>query len=161
MPPFRFVLQRVLDRRLDEEEAKRRALRVIGTRRRTLEESLRERQREIAAGRDEWRVGLSGPIDPATLRHHAASGVGLMRRAQRTVLELAGMQKGLQQAKDELVEAARARRALEILRERRVAAHLADESRRESSELDEIASNLARANNDATDTATNLEGTAT
>ncbi|MFM7133565.1 MAG: flagellar export protein FliJ [Planctomycetota bacterium] len=144
MPKFRFALQRVLDRRLDEEEAKRAALGRIEAERRRLEDALRDRQREISSGRDEWRAGLVGAVDPASLRHHAASGVGMMRRAQRTVLELAGLQKGLEKARVELVEAARARRALEILRERRLAAHLADESRRESADLEEIALGFTR-----------------
>lgn len=144
MPRFRFALQRVLERRLDEEEARRVALNRIETVRRRLEDSLRDRQREIAAGRDEWRGGLVGAVDAAALRHHAAAGVGMMRRAQRTVLELAGMQKGLDKARAELIEASRARRALEIFRERRMAAHLAEEARREAGELEEIALGFAR-----------------
>ena len=47
MARFKFTLQRVLDRRLDEEEVKRRALATIERRRRELEDSLRARQGEI------------------------------------------------------------------------------------------------------------------
>jgi flagellar FliJ protein len=139
MAKFRFALQRVLDRRLDEEEVRRRALARIESHRRGLEDSLRTRQTEISAGREAWRGGLVGEIDPAALRHHAAAGVGLMRKAQRTVLELASLEKGLAKARAELVEAARARRALELLREQRLAAHRALESRRERDQLDELA----------------------
>ena len=62
-----------------------------------------------------------------------------MRKAHRTVLEMAALEKGLAAARAELVEAARARRALELLREQRLAAHLALEARREREALDEFA----------------------
>ena len=139
MARFRFALQRVLDRRLEEEEVKRRALAVLEGRRRQLEESLRTRQGEISAGRDAWRAELVGEVDPAALRHHAAAGVGLFRKAQRTVLEIASLEKGIAKARAESVEAARARRTLEILREQRLAAFRALENRREQGALDEIA----------------------
>lgn len=145
MPRFRFALQRVLDRRLDEEEVKRRALAVLERKRRELEDSLRNRQGEISAGRDAWRAELVGEVDPAALRHHAAAGVGLFRKAQRTVLEIASLEKGLANARAESIEAARARRTLEILRERRLAAFQELEARREQGALDEIAANNARA----------------
>ena len=109
-----------------------------------LEDALRARQGEISAGRNAWRAELVGSIDPASLRHHAAAGVGLFRKAQRTVLEIASLDKGIAKARAEAVEAARARRTLEILRERRLAAFNELESRREQTALDEIAANGAR-----------------
>ncbi len=144
MPRFRFALQRVLDRRLDEEEAKRRALGDVQQRKRALEDSLRTRQNEIATGRDVWRAGLVGAVDPIELRHHASAGVGLFRKAQRTVLEMASLEPLIAKARAELIEAARARRTLEILREQRLAAHNAAEAKRERDQLDEFAGELAR-----------------
>lgn len=144
MPKFRFPLQRVLDLRLDEEEAKRRALAEVETRRRGLEDALRERQREIAAGRETWRTNLVGEVDAAALRHHATAALGIVRKAQRTVLEMASLEKLQAQARVELVEAARARRTLEILRERRLREFQARESRREREQLDEFAGELGR-----------------
>ena len=146
MARFRFALQRVLDRRLDEEEVKRRALASVEGQRRKLEQSLRDRQAELAQGRDAWRDGLVGVIDPAALRHHAVAGVGLMRKAQRTVLEMAGLEKALVKTRAELVEAARARRTLEILREQRLAVHHAIEASHERAGMDEMAANNARRN---------------
>ena len=144
MARFRFALQRVLDRRLDEEEAKRRAHGQIEAKRRALEDALRSRQNEIGAGRDAWRSGLVGEIDPATLRHHATAGLGLVRTAQRTVLEMASLEKVLVKSRAELVEAARARRALELLREQRFAAFLSQDAKREREQLDEFAGDIAR-----------------
>jgi len=144
MPRFKFALQRLLDRRLDEEEVKRRALATVERRRRELEDALRARQAEISAGRDAMRVELVGMVDPAAIRHHAAAGVGLFRKAQRTVLEMASLEKGIAKARAEAIEAARARRTLEILKERRLAAHAELERRREQGAIDEIASNIVR-----------------
>ncbi|MFM1823665.1 MAG: hypothetical protein RI967_1931 [Planctomycetota bacterium] len=139
MARFHFALQPVLERRLDEEEAKRRAVAALESRRRALEDALRGRQAELAGGRDAWRAELVGEVDAASLRHHAAAGLGIVRKAHRTVLEMAALEKGLAAARAELVEAARARRALELLREQRLAAHLALEARREREALDEFA----------------------
>jgi flagellar FliJ protein len=148
MARFRFALQRVLDLRLDEEEVKRRALASIERRRRDLEESLRTRQAEILAARSAWRGELTGEIDPATLRHHATAGIGILRKAQRTVLEIASLEKGIAKARAEAVDAARARRALELLRERRLAAFNELESRREQASLDEFGAFAARSGNE-------------
>ena len=73
MPRFRFALQRVLDLRLREEEARRLALAGVEGQRRMLEDSLRTRQVEISAGRDEWRRQLVGEIDPDTEPNDVAS----------------------------------------------------------------------------------------
>jgi flagellar export protein FliJ len=62
-----------------------------------------------------------------------------MRKAQRTVLEMAGLEKQLARAKADLVEAARRRRALEILREQRLRAFQEVDARREREQLDEFA----------------------
>ena len=144
MPRFRFALQRVLDLRLREEEARRLALAGVEGQRRMLEDSLRTRQVEISAGRDEWRRQLVGEIDPTALRHHSSASLGLMRKAQRTVLEIAGLEKQLARAKADLVEAARRRRVLEILREQRLLAHRAKEDHKERDQLDEFAQSAAR-----------------
>lgn len=145
MARFKFTLQRVLDRRLDEEEVKRRALATIERRRRELEDSLRARQGEISASRNAWRAELVGEIDPAALRHHAAAGVGLFRKAQRTVIEIASLEKGIAKARAEAVEAARARRTLEILRDQRLAAFADGERRKEQGALDELGQQRAHA----------------
>jgi flagellar FliJ protein len=139
MARFRFALQRVLDRRLKEEEAKKLVVATVERHRRELEDSLRTRQREIAGGRDEWRAQLVGTIDPASLRHHAGAAIGLMHKAQRTVLELASTEKAMQRARADLTEAARARRALELLRDRRRAAFDDEVARREREQIDEFA----------------------
>ncbi len=159
MANFRFALQRVLDRRHSQEDEKRRAVSELEKRRRALEESLRTRQQEIAGGRDAWRKELVGVIDPSSLRHHATAGVGLFRKAQRTVLEMASLQPLMAKANAELIEAARARRTLEILREQRLAAFNALLAKREREQLDEFAGDLHRRASDEAVEATQREQT--
>jgi flagellar biosynthesis chaperone FliJ len=72
-----------------------------------------------------------------------------MRKAQRTVLEMAGLEKALVKTRAELVEAARARRTLEILREQRLAVHHAIEASHERAGMDEMAANNARRNRES------------
>lgn len=144
MAQFRFALQRVLDLRLEEEEVRRRALAAVEGQRRALEDSLRARQVEISSGRDELRRQLVGTIDPTSLRHHSSASIGLMRKAQRTVLEMAGLEKQIARAKADLVEAARRRRALEILREQRLRAFNEAQARRERDQLDEFGQTVLR-----------------
>jgi flagellar export protein FliJ len=67
-----------------------------------------------------------------------------MRKAQRTVLEMAGLEKQLARAKADLVEAARRRRALEILREQRLRAFQEVDARHEREQLDEFAQTALR-----------------
>jgi len=143
MARFIFKLQRALDRRLQIEEEKRAVFARIDAMRVKLEEGLRTRQAEIQQSREAWRGGMVGAIDPVALRQHANAGLGLFRKAQRTVIELSGLDRGLQAARAAMVSAAQDRRALEILRESRLAEFKGSEDRKERDQLDEFGADLA------------------
>ena len=64
---------------------------------------------------------------------------------QRTVLEIASLEKGIAKARAEAVEAARARRTLEILRDQRLSAFADGERRKEQGALDELGQQRAHA----------------
>ena len=64
---------------------------------------------------------------------------------QRVVLEIASLEKGIAKARAEAVEAARARRTLEILRDQRLAAFADGERRKEQGALDELGQQRAHA----------------
>ncbi len=144
MPRFRFPLQPVLDLRQREEDARQKAVAELDQERRRIEDGLRRRQRSIAEARDDVRTGLIGPIDPQGLRSQANASLSLMRDAQRTVLELAGIHRRLELARSELQEAARRRRALELLRDRRETEWRRSIDRREQAAIDELATNRTR-----------------
>lgn len=135
---FRFRLQTLLELRRREERAAQLALARLEEDRQRLEDRLRGRQQEIDAGKERWREGLVGTIDPIALRQEASAAVAVDRLARGTVLELAGLLKRIVEQRARLVEASRRRRAVELLRERRVEEWRRDESRRETATLDEI-----------------------
>ena len=83
--------------------------------------------------------GLIGTIDLSSLRMHAATSIAAMRKAQRIVLQLAGVHKRLEAARSELAQAMKARRVIEILRERRLQEWMALREKTEVNELDELA----------------------
>ena len=144
MPRFRFPLQPVLDLRQREEDARQKAVAELDQERRRIEDGLRRRQQSITQAREDVRTGLVGAIDPQGLRSQANASLSLMRDAQRTVLELAGVHRRLERARSELQEAARRRRALELLRDRRETEWRRSIDRREQAAIDELAMNRTR-----------------
>ena len=139
MPRFRFALESLLTARRLAEREQQRVVASIERERLALEESLRRQQQDISSARQSLRDSLIGTLDAHILRLHAASSLQQMRSAQRLVLELAGVHRRLETARSALVEAARARRAIELLRERRFAQWKAALAKAEDQALDELA----------------------
>jgi flagellar FliJ protein len=139
MARFRFQLQPVLDARLRAEEERRRDVATLETERRRLEDRLRSGQVSISGARDDVRSALVGTVRPDALRAQANASLARMRDAQRLVLELAGVHRRLVVAQAALAEAAKQRRAIELVKERRFEAWRREQDRREQSALDEIA----------------------
>ncbi len=139
MPRFRFKLEPLLTARKQIERAKQRVVAELERRRLELEDMLRSQQRFISEGKQSLRDRMVGSLDLPVMRSHASCTVQLMRRAQRIVLELAGIHSRLQAAREELIEAARDRRAVELLRERRFEQWKADLNKAEDAAVDELA----------------------
>lgn len=143
MARFRFKLDPLLRARQHAERQRQRAVAELERRRLALEEALRRKQEFIVAGKQALRDRLVGELAMPSLRAHASSTIQVMREAQRTVIELAGVHKRLDAARAQLIEAARDRRALELLRERRLAQWKAAISKAEDAALDELAVHAA------------------
>ena len=141
MARFRFQLQALLDARKRVEDVRRREVAELEGERNRLEDDLRRRQSSIVTARHEARDGLVGEVRPHLLRATANASMSLMRDAQRSVLELAGIHRRLEAARSVLSEASKERRAIEIVKERRFEAWKQDLERREQAALDEIATN--------------------
>lgn len=139
MARFRFKLEPLLKARRAAEETEQRRVARIERERLAIEERLRRQQHLIGAGKDELREHLTGSLHMPRLRGQAASALRGMRQAHRLVLELAGVHHRLEAARSVLLEATKRRRALELLRERRYEQFLADQNRRETDALDELA----------------------
>lgn len=106
--------------------------------RRRLEEDLRQRQVRLGACKASVRAELVGSVNAKVLRIQANASLSLMRDAQRSVLELAGIHRQLEAARTTLVGRAAARRAIERLREQRLAAWKVQEKRRDQAVMDEL-----------------------
>ena len=139
MARFVFSLEPVLKARRRSEETFQRDVAGIERERMRLEEILRGHQRNLVSNKDVLRAGLTGLIEVRDLRLQANSSLQVMRRAQQIVLELAGVYKRLEAARNRLIEAARRRRAIEFVRERRYEQWKAALNKAETAALDELA----------------------
>lgn len=145
MVRFRFNLQALLDQRSHVERQKQLAVAAIERQRADVQDQISARQAEIRSHKDDLRALLAplrqgeGGVDLRTARLQANASLHVQARTQRLALQLAGVYKRLEAARHELREAATRRRAVELLKQRRFEAWKLNERRRESNELDEIA----------------------
>lgn len=138
MARFRFELEAVLDHRERIEQQKQRSVAELETQRLRLERTIREYQRAIADERLQQRDLLRlGHVMDA--RAQAGATVRLAAAAQRSVIELSGVHARLQVARAELLEAAKRRKAVDLLKERRLEQWKLGQDRREAAAMDELA----------------------
>lgn len=147
---FTFNLQAVLDQRERLEEARRRVVADLERERLAVEQRLRGYQRSITAAKQDLRRELGGErgvtrdtddaerLSLSAVRMQAGASLRLVSLAQQTVLELAGLHKRLDAARLELLEAATQKKAVELLRQKRLDEWKQEGRRRENAELDEM-----------------------
>ncbi|MBL8763181.1 MAG: flagellar FliJ family protein [Phycisphaerae bacterium] len=141
---FRFNLETVLDARRRVERERQRVVAALEMERLRIESRILLAQREIAAGREEVRAmadcrgTASITLDMVDIRRRAHLAGGQMMLIHRLSLELGAIMRRLQRARADLLEAARSRRGVEILRERRWTEWTDRVRRAESGELDEL-----------------------
>lgn len=139
MAKFRFELDPVLRARQREEDVIQRDVARLQRQRTMLEDGLRNRQVRLSESKRSVRDQLVGTIETSNVRMQATASLAIMRDAERTVLELAGIHQRLEEARSKLREAAKRRRAIELLREQRVMEWRRNEARVEQLALDELA----------------------
>lgn len=139
MAKFRFKLEPVLTLRERAERDRQAELGAIHAERRDLEGQLRGIQDQIRDGKDQWRSSLAGSVNALAARQTAVASLYLQARAQRLVLQLAGVHKRLEAARLALVEASRERRAVELLKEKRRSEWQRELSRAEDAAVDDLA----------------------
>lgn len=139
MSKFVFALKPLLRARLAEEHAAQRVVAGIQRERYDMEDRIRQKQQAITIGKSQQQKILTGVMDMPILRGHAGSTLRLMRDAQRIVLELAGLHKRLEAARDTLREHTRQRRVVELLREKRFEQWKWTQEKIEREALDELA----------------------
>ena len=146
MPRFRFQLEPVLEQRRRAEERCQLAVAALERQRLDIERALRGLEQGIRQERAELRRHLGAPgaagdgaVALRDARLQAAAAFHLDTRARQEVLRLAGLHKRLDASRAELLRAATARKAVELLRERRLEAWNREQSRLESARVDELA----------------------
>lgn len=144
--PFMFNLQPVLEQRKRREDACQHAVMELERRRVEVESRIRRIQAGIASAHHEMRdlvaserrAGQGRGVPIGDVRLAASAAMGLVARAQRSVIELAGLHEKLNAARIELIRASADKKAVERLRERRHESWRREQSRREIAELDDI-----------------------
>ncbi len=139
MARFVFALEPLLRARLRAEQQHQRTMAGLERERIHLQGTLRRHQHGITQGKQGLRTALTGAIDMPTQRLAANASLHVVRKAQQIVLQLAGVHRRLDSARPRLIEAAKHRRAMELLRDRRFAQFKAAENKAETAALDELA----------------------
>jgi flagellar FliJ protein len=139
MPRFRFRLDPLLRVRRQAERAKQVVVADLQRQSSELESALRRRQELIESARQAHVGRLTGRVDVTALRGTAAETLRHLRDASRLAVELAGARRRLEGAQSALRDAARDRRAVELVRQRRFEEWKRSLERREVAEHDEMA----------------------
>lgn len=148
---FQFELQIVLEHRERLERARQGEVAAIEAQRLALESRIRAIQGQMAAGRRELRMQLSGESPAAAgggggegalaigaVRLAANASLHDMVRLQRAAIELAGVHQKLAKARQTLLKASIDRKAVQTLRTRRYNDYRKRLARHEADELDDL-----------------------
>ncbi|MCA9299477.1 MAG: flagellar export protein FliJ [Phycisphaerales bacterium] len=140
---FRFRFQVVLEQRERQERDRQTVVAGLERERLDAERVLRDIQRRIVEEGERLRASVQGAVRGADVRLQRGAAIGLEVKARDQAIRLAGILKKLKDARAALVEASKARRAMELLRDRQLEAWKAEQARRDRIEMDEIATQRA------------------
>jgi flagellar FliJ protein len=147
MARFVFKLEGVLRHRANIEQQRRRELATVEAQMASLEAQLRALDAAVRASETDLRENrLVGRLDMAFLAAHRRYAISMQRKAMATAQKMAGMQRQLETARQNLAEAAKQRKIIEKLRDRQLTRWKAEQARHELMELDEIAMRLSYQN---------------
>ena len=139
MARFQFRFDPVLRQRQAAEDHCQRELALLLRQRMILQSQLRSMQQAISQSKRNLADGLVASVDLNRVSQFARYSGQETRRAQQIVVRMSGLEKQIEQARELLLDATRARRTMELLRERRYEKWRAEQQRRETIEMDEVA----------------------
>ena len=139
MATFRFRFETVLQHRRTSEDACQRDLAKELRQRMILQDQLRQMQQTILASKRQLGDALIGRIEMPRIAQFARYSGQTTQRAHGLVARLATIEKRIDRERRRLVEATRARKAIEILRQRHYQRWLREQERRQTVELDDLA----------------------
>lgn len=138
MARFRFALQPVLNQRERTEQERLVTVAELERQRIEIEDQLRMLQGRIEYERAELRSGLDAALNVGAIRLQASASLHAVAEAQKLVFKLAGVHQKTKVARVRLAEATAARKALEMLKERRYQEWVSQINRREDRLLDDV-----------------------
>lgn len=139
MAGFQFRFEAVLQHRSTLEDLCQRDLAKELRQRMILQDQLRQMQQTIVASKRELGGALTGRVEMPRIAHFARYSGQATQRAHAMVTRLALIEQRIDQARRNLVDATRNRKAIEILRRRHHQQWLRGQERRETVELDDLA----------------------
>jgi flagellar export protein FliJ len=139
MAGFVFRLESVLRQRKHVEEQRQRELAELLRRQLILQTQLRTLQQTVQSDKREMSDALVGAVDVRRIRQHATHASQVSLRIQQLATHLFALTRQIERARQALLEATKACRALETLRERQHERWRGEQERLQTAELDEIA----------------------
>lgn len=144
MAKFRFNLEGVLRHRMQVERDRMRRLaekQAVVTR---LTDELRRMDSDVQSSVADVRDNrLTGRLDLAFIAAHRRFTLAMQRRAVELAKRIVTAQLAVEEAQRGLAEAAKQRKVIEKLREKRFASWCEEQSRKEMAQLDEIGMQIA------------------
>lgn len=141
---FTFRLQPVLEERERREKDQQKRVADVERERLTQEERLRHLQRGIVAAKTDLRDRLAGEpgqhhaVDLSSTRLQASAALHLVAEAQRAALQLAGTHRRLETQRAELARLSSAKKAVELLKARKLAEWNREQARKEQLTADDL-----------------------
>ena len=142
--PFVFPYDSLLEQRRVEERRRQRALAELLREEQRMKDRLAEMQTTVSRAKHEMATGLTGRVDLQAITGIARYAGQLRQTGLQAVRQTAAFGPKIEQARRQLAEAIRARRALELLRERRETVWNREQAKKEQIELDEAAAQMHR-----------------
>jgi flagellar biosynthesis chaperone FliJ len=151
MARFEFSLEAALEQRRRVERERQLAVAKLEQSRVQIESRVKAVQQRLTTERDELRTLLSpgaggrggggggvATVSVTSIRMQATAGLHGLSELRTLAIELAGVLKRLEGARSQLLAAAVARKAVEKLREQRLAEWKREQDHREAAELDDL-----------------------
>ena len=143
MASFTFQLDPVLQQRKLVEDQRQRELAAVQAEYGELERQLRSLDLEVQTSEADLRSNrLTGRLDLSFLAAHRRFTLAMQRKAVALAQQMAAVRKRVDDARAALVEAAKQRKIMEKLRERRQAQWSEETTRKELAALDEISARI-------------------
>jgi len=139
MAKFQFRFQTLLAHQRRVEDQRQRELAQQLRSRMILHDQIRDMQDTIRESKQSMADGLVGNVDLTRVGQFARYSGNAAARARQIVMKLAGLEKEIEAARQLLLEATKQRKALELLRDKHEAQWRYEQNRRETNELDELA----------------------